>query len=185
MRKKGEYRSCLICGKKFYALPCVIKRGNGKYCSRKCYGKSKKGIIMSWINNRGRTPWNRGKKFPQYSGENSPVWKGGYTKETIKRTTTPEWKTLRKQIYLRDQWTCQRCHKHCHSDIQCHHLIPYRLCKGNENKILYWGVTINSPANLITLCKSCHLIVEKEVIKQEKMGFPNGVPAVPLRRIYA
>ena len=29
---------CLTCGKEFYKQPSYIKRGEGKYCSRKCYG---------------------------------------------------------------------------------------------------------------------------------------------------
>ncbi|HLB41244.1 MAG TPA: HNH endonuclease [Gammaproteobacteria bacterium] len=30
---------------------------------------------------KGSTPWNKGKKFPQFSGENSPMWKGGQVKK--------------------------------------------------------------------------------------------------------
>lgn len=56
-----------------------------------------------------------------------------------------EWKELRKQIYERDNWTCQKCDKHCQKkDIQCHHIIPVILSgTGDKN-------------NLQTLCTSCH-----------------------------
>lgn len=41
--RKGEKikRICPICGKEFKTIPSIIKNGNGKYCSRECYGKSK------------------------------------------------------------------------------------------------------------------------------------------------
>jgi|26BtaG_2_1085354.scaffolds.fasta_scaffold00122_35 hypothetical protein len=35
---------CLTCEKSFYARPFDIKKGNGKFCSRKCWAKSRKGI---------------------------------------------------------------------------------------------------------------------------------------------
>jgi len=163
-------KRCLICKKEFYAKRSHIERGRGKYCSRNCYGISKKGKRMWWINNKGRIAWNKGMKFPQYSGVNSPVWKGGHTKETIKRTTTPEWKKLRKQIYERDNWTCQRCLKHCHEDIQCHHIIPYRRINKNEKKLIFWNATINSRENLNTLCKSCHAKEDSKIRNKEKEG---------------
>lgn len=33
-------KNCLTCGKEFYAPQREITRGNGKYCSRSCFGKS-------------------------------------------------------------------------------------------------------------------------------------------------
>ena len=81
-------------------------------------------------------------------GEQSPNWKGGITSETQARVNTTEWKELRKEIYERDNWTCQLCKKHCRKSIQCHHITPYRI--SNDN----------SKSNLITLCISCHIKVE-------------------------
>jgi len=34
-------RKCLICGKKFYVFPYVIKGGRGKFCSKECQYKAK------------------------------------------------------------------------------------------------------------------------------------------------
>lgn len=131
---------------------------------------SKKGKSIPWINNKGHIAWNKGKKLPQYSGENSPVWKGGFTKETIKRTTTPEWKSKRLNIYKRDNYSCRNCGKKCHTDIQCHHIIPYRISNGDVNKPIFWNTRINDEENLITLCKHCHAIIENETRKKEKEG---------------
>jgi len=40
-------KSCLICNKEFYTKPCEPKRNNGKFCSRKCFYKSRVGILFS------------------------------------------------------------------------------------------------------------------------------------------
>jgi len=34
--KKGVYIECETCGKKRYVFPCDIKRGNGRFCSKRC-----------------------------------------------------------------------------------------------------------------------------------------------------
>ena len=57
------------------------------------------------------------------------------------------WKEIRKEIYKRDNWTCQECGCKCHGHgtkdkIQCHHID--------------YDVRNNEPENLITLCASCH-----------------------------
>ena len=83
-----------------------------------------------------------------HSGNKSSFWRGGVTPETNKRISSFRWKELRKKIYERDMWTCQICGKHCHNDIQCHHIIPYRISKDDSSE------------NLQTLCRSCHMKVE-------------------------
>ena len=47
---------CLICDKSFYAFPLAIKNGQGKLCSKKCYGKWKSKNLI---------------------GEKATGWKGG------------------------------------------------------------------------------------------------------------
>jgi len=55
---------CENCGKYFKAKPTT----KGRFCSRSCYWKSLRGIPIK-ADNHGRTPWNKGKKIPQISGE--------------------------------------------------------------------------------------------------------------------
>ncbi len=81
-------------------------------------------------------------------GDKSPLWKGGITNASRARVNTTEWRNTRKIIYKRDNWTCQSCKKHCRNSIQCHHIIPYDICRHNEHY------------NLVTLCKSCHIKIE-------------------------
>lgn len=68
-RKTGKYIQCKICGKTFYCIKCLLNYGANtkKYCSNKCRSNSMKGFV----------PWNKNRKFPEYSRENSPLWKGG------------------------------------------------------------------------------------------------------------
>mgnify|MGYP001558894057 CR=1 FL=1 len=42
-KKKGENRNCPVCGNRFYAMRCEIKKNKGKYCSKKCFNISLKG----------------------------------------------------------------------------------------------------------------------------------------------
>ena len=177
-RKGGEIkRNCQNCGKEFFIQPANTKRGRGKFCSRKCYGK--------WLskNQRGKNhhnwkekikriciicgkafyvhPCNGSRNFCSRKckgvwqsqnriGENNPAWKGGLAPASAKRIHTPEWDIIRKRVYARDNWTCQVCKKHCRNNIQCHHIVPYRITQDNSEN------------NLITLCCSCHI---KEELK--------------------
>ena len=82
---------CIICNQSFFVKPYRIKEGV-RYCSYKCYWKSKIGKPnVACIGkprseetkkkigkaNKGNVAWNRGKKFPQISGKKHHNWKGG------------------------------------------------------------------------------------------------------------
>ena len=129
--RRKVLRNCITCGKEFYIRASRINQGRGKNCSLKCRHEYQRLII---------------------AGNKNPNWKGGITSETLKRCNEYFWKRLRKIIYKRDNWTCQECGKKCHTDIQCHHKVPYRISKND------------SMNNLITLCKSCHIKIERQLI---------------------
>jgi len=72
-------KKCLICKKSFYIRPCYIRYNRGKFCSRKCFGKSgnshwEKNLILY---KKGHLPWNTDKKVKQTSGEKHWNWNGG------------------------------------------------------------------------------------------------------------
>lgn len=61
--------NCLICNKEFYVRPSAFNRGEGKYCSRECYFKSRIGhLVYSETRikisntNKGRSSFWKGKK---------------------------------------------------------------------------------------------------------------------------
>lgn len=139
----------------------------------------KKGMVSYWRGRKGRVSPMKGKKQTEEAkkkislhchqrgkklspehlkkmiryGEKNNKWRGGTTTETQKRVQEESWKKLRKLIYARDNWTCQKCFKKCHKDIQCHHIIPFRITKDDRKE------------NLVTLCKGCHLKEELKFFK--------------------
>lgn len=162
-------KSCLICNREFYTYPKRIQKGQGKFCSSKCYyqyakGKnnpiwkqkiericlicSKKLFITPALKNRTKFcsikcygEWQSQNK----KGKNNSNWKGGYNIRYKSNTATTKYKEWRLRIFNRDNFTCQLCKK---SDkiIQAHHILPVK----NYLLLLFevW--------NGITLCCKCH-----------------------------
>lgn len=164
---------CEYCGKEFHSDSCEIKRGRGKFCSRKCKGQwmsqnlkrenslnwrggeitryciicgKKIELPKCWVK-RGRGFFCSQKCLAQWrsenkSGENSWAWRGGKSFEPYGVEFSSK---LREQIRKRDHYTCQQCgyiEGQFSQKLDTHHI--------NYNKL------DNEPANLISLCKSCH-----------------------------
>jgi len=107
--------------------------------------------------NKGIIPWNKGKPFPQVSGENNYRWKGGY-----EPYYGPDWRYQKRLALKRDNYTCQMCgrsRRELKRMPDVHHIIPYPESKDN------------SLSNLISLCYSCHCRLEH---RRGKLGVENG-----------
>jgi len=76
--------SCLLCGKPMEKQPSVIRAGRGRFCSRSCSSRYRK-------------------------GELSPRWKGGTGTERHAAMARLEYKEWRDAVFLRDDFTCQSC----------------------------------------------------------------------------
>lgn len=66
------------------------------------------------------------------------------------RQDSAHWLVLRRKVFKRDKFQCQRCKKFFGEDglqLQAHHIIPRPK-----------GKTV--PNNLVSLCNSCHDFVE-------------------------
>ena len=70
-------RICLFCGKELEIRPCDIKKGLGKYCNKKCFGKSEKGKKFT-IEHRKNMSENHRTKHGFKSGH----YKGGKYKNS-------------------------------------------------------------------------------------------------------
>lgn len=109
--------NCFICNKEFRTYPSRIKKGQDKYCSRKCsnpvtlfklgnrgiwLGKKRPTLIKTeaakTMFKKGHEPWNKDKPFLQIRGENNPNWDGG----------KPDCKLCGKQI-VRGSNLCVQC----------------------------------------------------------------------------
>lgn len=159
---KNQKFNCLTCGVEFQSTK-NCKTRTPKYCTKECFSKSirttetkskqsekKKGLV-AW--NKGLNMWDTrehpkgtlGKKFPERSGENSHLWKGGVSNQNELQRKSTEYKQWRKNVFERDLYTCQDCKKiggRLHAD----HIKPFSIFKELRFNL----------DNGRTLCVKCH-----------------------------
>jgi hypothetical protein len=102
---------------------------------------------------------NTGRKMPyeervrrsnKYKGKNNPSWKGGITKKNLQIRGSFESKIWRESVFIRDNWTCQKCLERG-IKLNTHHI----------NNFAEWPELRFAIDNGITLCKECHLKFHK------------------------
>lgn len=96
-------------------------------------------------------------------------WKGGITKDNAKIRFSYEQKEWRKNIFLRDNFSCKKCGQ-TGGDIQAHHIF-------NFSDFPEFRLEIN---NGITFCKKCHkrfhkIYGRKNNVKQQLEEFLNNI----------
>lgn len=79
------------------------------------------------------------------SGKNSPKWKGGITSKNDRIRKSYRYKEWRKNIFKRDNYTCQMCSVRG-GNLQADHIKPFSLFP----KLIF------ELENGRTLCKTCH-----------------------------
>lgn len=133
-------------------------RDNRRYCSGECFKRTL--TIQDHVCHQCGTAFHKKRhvkainrvfcsrkcKAQFYSGGQHPLWQD--TRQTDDRG--PGWDAIAESIRKRDGYRCQRCGKKqtARRKLDVHHKIPYRLTADN------------SPGNLVSLCPSCHKIVE-------------------------
>jgi len=103
---------------------------------------------------KGRIPWTKGKTKENNNvirkmaedrmGEKHWNWKGGITART-RDLEKREWRIWRKQVFERDNYTCQKCNT-VGWELHPHHIQNY-----SQYPELRYVVD-----NGVTLCKDCH-----------------------------
>ena len=146
--------SCKICEKEFYAKPNWLKRGWGKYCSRKCQFKGQLRGKFVYCNQCGKKIWRAprdlrhsksGKFFCTkscqtlwrnkfYSGPNHPLWTGG--------------KKQYRAILLSVKKIPVKCIKCGYKNKRV--LVVHHKDENRENINL---------CNLEWLCRNCHYLI--------------------------
>lgn len=162
INKKGKIeKSCSFCNSKFFVYPYRLK--TAKFCSPTCRYHDMNGRKQSDVTRirmSGKSPWNKGIKYRQISGEKHHNWKGGISKTAsyhnfysnqykIRKRgafgsfSIVEWETL-KSAY---GYMCLCC-KQREPDIrlEADHVIP--ISRGGGNTI----------DNIQPLCRSCNAI---------------------------
>lgn len=82
-------------------------------------------------------------------GKNHPRWKGG-NERCIRLYSGIGYKAWRKDVFERDNYTCQKCGDNKGGNLRAHHKIPFKECLEMNNGLEF---NIN---NGRTLCEPCH-----------------------------
>jgi len=124
----------------------------GKTAWNKNLTKETDNRVMKYANSqKGRksTSYWLGKKRLDMSGESHWFWKGGITEKNHLIRQSSEYKSWRRSVYIKDEYTCQECGQK-HIDIVAHHIKPFA-------KFPELRFDIN---NGIVLCRKCHSRLE-------------------------
>jgi len=111
----------------------------------------KRGPARYWLGKKRPdiSKLKRGKPNEAMRGENNPKWKGGKSRDYKSHYNGLEYREWRRQVFERDNFTCQRC---CRN--QCY-IEPHHIKSWTEYPELRFDV-----ANGITLCLDCHSEVD-------------------------
>lgn len=113
---RGKFRTsilkkCDYCDKITRKHQCIFKKYPRTFCSSYCRAKYTANIINNTFEfkekHRQITKKN-GNKPPLHKGENHWNWKGGIGKQN--RGQDHRYLQWRKDVFARDNWTCQKCH---------------------------------------------------------------------------
>ena len=104
----------------------------------------------------GETSHMKTKKYRlMFTKENSPRWKGGVAYHRVERSTI-EYAIWRREVFIRDKFTCKCCGKKGGAYLQAHHMFNW---KDNPDK----RYDVDNGA---TLCKECHQVFHSEYGKK-------------------
>jgi len=119
---------CAVCGEPFEVPPSVADRMQKTTCSRRCM-KIKRSLYQQ--------------------GDKSHRWLGGKTSKSMLIRTSARYAEWRKQVFERDDFTCQLCNERG-GKLAAHHIKPF--AKHEELRL--------QVENGITLCWPCHASIK-------------------------
>lgn len=103
----GSERPCNSCNKMFHFSPSKLKQGRAKYCSQNCWMSSvERKELMSRVHKGKKCPFSNP---PHFSGIEHWNWQGGKTPEGKRVRNSEAYKSWRKTILKRDNYSCQEC----------------------------------------------------------------------------
>lgn len=149
----------------------ISKKLKGKKVSTETklkLSKSNKGQIP-WITGKHHSLETKKKLSELHKGNKNPQWKGGITPEIIKIRSSIKMKEWKQKIFIRDNFTCQRCGQKGNK-LNAHHIIRFSVLIDEARKYLpllnlfdaamaytpLWDIEIGK-----TLCENCHKAIRK------------------------
>ena len=88
--------------------------------------------------------WQRLQRYVDYQ-ESHPRWRGGNLDNPQRDRSTQEYQNWRTAVFIRDNYTCQKCGRHG-GKLNAHHIKRF----SNYPELRYLL------SNGITLCEDCH-----------------------------
>ena len=158
--QRARIAICPVCNKEFRAIH-EYKDRISIYCSKECWSKRStiinkckycgKDIKTTKLENKSYCNLDcRNQDYKNaYKGPLSHFWKGGKTKESKLRKTNAQYKNWRKEVFERDNYTCQRCGKHT-NNLEAHHIKE----QSRYPELIY------CLDNGLTLCHNCHKLTD-------------------------
>lgn len=162
--KVKEAKECVNCGGGF-----IPNRKEQKYCGKECW--SHRAVVINkclFCSNDVRSfksidkkyCWNdcRNKHYRErFKGENSHLWEGWKTKESIRIRRNSQYREWRMAVFTRDQFTCVLCWTKDRT-IEADHI----KAQSEHPELIY------SIENWRTLCHTCHKNTDNYGYKQRK-----------------
>ena len=160
-RQTGELINCLICGKEKWKIQYHLIKGQGKYCSQKCYDISKKGKQI-----KGFIRFNRSSKeykeklsasqIKRYDRDGRSVLY--LTNRNLALRKCLKYKEWRLAVFTRDNFKCIK--DGSKRQLEANHKISFaKLLKQYDIKSLeeaYDCEALWDIDNGETLCHDCH-----------------------------
>lgn len=162
-RKGAIYKKCLVCESEFGVEPYRVH--SAMYCSSRCRHISPRRRVLVSQHMAGHTKSVDGRRrlsihAKSRTGDKNPNWRGGKTPLILSIRGSSLYKTWRKEIFRRDNYTCRICGKPSAGDIEAHHVISVASMIRAYNLVsIQEAVSCEqlwSKDNGLTLCKSCH-----------------------------
>lgn len=149
-------KPCLICNKEFKTWPCLVKRGGGLFCSRVCRGAHQTIMGIKHYNCKvcnkevlvsgSRKTKNFPNKFCSQACMGIFFRTPTYNPDKNKaERTSQKYLVWRKQVFNRDNYTCQMCGER-----------GGRLCADHIKPFAHYPELRTELSNGRTLCVDCH-----------------------------
>jgi endogenous inhibitor of DNA gyrase (YacG/DUF329 family) len=150
---KRQNKKCPICQKH-------VSWVNSTFCSIECRSIARTGLKMSYASRKKMSLKKSGKKI----GEKHWNWKGGVAEENLNKRRCFEYSNWRRNVFERDNFTCQICHKRG-GELNADHILPFSI----------YPLLRHDLTNGRTLCVSCHKNTDTYgwKLRKKKTSYPD------------